>query len=292
MGSKFEFSPVVVDGFLERPIGVIEDVELDYDLVGRKLTRGKYSSWHSRGHFTWSELSMKYVILHKILIRNLFPSGHKTSVNKPMGVVLYKIGKKRPINFGELVLSMLKEHAEKKPCKKPIVFPSLICGIISKKLNVITSEHVYTTAPKNILFNANFFDENYHVNDLPVAVEGKRKKLPKHFILDFDSIATKLSEMSGKVVLELSKEYYHLSKVIGDSTIRRREIEVLLKKIQGADFKLVDPYAAEPSGAKDDEGNEVMNEHGVAGGSGSEKADEEFEVEKAEDEQPAADKMN
>lgn len=274
-GSTFIFSPAVVDEFLGRTVGLVEDVEVDFDLVASKLTGGKFSQWHPRGKFSCSELSMKYVILHKIVLKNWYPSGHKTTVGKVMALVLFKIGEKRPINFGKLVLEMLEEHAEKKPCKKPIVFPGLITSIIAEKLDVITSEDVYCDIPKKILFNSKLFDEAVHFNDLPKAVGGKRKKLPVHLVSDSDAVSAKMAQMSSRVLVHLKRQYNRLTRVIMESTAERTEIEALLRAFQGGQLTLDTEEG--PSGAKDDDGNEVVAD------SEDEDVDEELEVEHADD---------
>lgn len=61
-----------------------------------------------------AKLSMKYGILHKIVVHNWLPPTHHSTLIPGLATLLYRIGNKIPINFGTMVLRFLENHAEKK----------------------------------------------------------------------------------------------------------------------------------------------------------------------------------
>ncbi|PPD80024.1 hypothetical protein GOBAR_DD23058 [Gossypium barbadense] len=50
-------------------------------------------------------LNITYTVPHKLALRNWMPSKNKSSVNKDLGRLLYKVGKEIRINLGKMLFS-------------------------------------------------------------------------------------------------------------------------------------------------------------------------------------------
>lgn len=89
---------MVIDEFLGRPVAVYPEV-LVYPNVVRELIGGVMSSW-VEDSLHGAKLSMKYGILHKIIVHNWMPSTHHSTLRQSIATLIYRIGFGIPINFG------------------------------------------------------------------------------------------------------------------------------------------------------------------------------------------------
>lgn len=129
-GVTIDFSPSIINEFLEVKQHVGPSMVGALDLVASEITGGLYSGWPDNGGIKASSLTYRYSILHKVAIRNWAPSTHNSQVHKDLAVLLYQIGTNGSLDFGLHVFNHVINHAESQAVQKPIGFLSLIFGII------------------------------------------------------------------------------------------------------------------------------------------------------------------
>src|ERR1051325_9699881 len=83
-----------------------------------------------KGKLTASKLSVKFAILHKIGAANWVPINHKSTISIGLGRFIYAVGTQAKFDYGTYIFKQTLKHAESYAIKGPIVFPSLLCGII------------------------------------------------------------------------------------------------------------------------------------------------------------------
>ncbi|MCI30625.1 envelope-like protein, partial [Trifolium medium] len=97
-GRCTEFSPDVVNQFLERSTGPVAAMKASNDEICRTLTNNQVRKWE--GKVPSVKLTAKYALLNKIVVINWVPTSHTS------------------------------EHAKSLAVQLPIVFPTLSCAII------------------------------------------------------------------------------------------------------------------------------------------------------------------
>ncbi|TYJ98293.1 uncharacterized protein E5676_scaffold232G00050 [Cucumis melo var. makuwa] len=75
-------------------------------------------------------LSVKYVILHKIGIANLFPSSHASSVSAALGTFLYRIYNDGRVDAGAFIYNQLLRHVGSFGVKLPIALPRFFSSLL------------------------------------------------------------------------------------------------------------------------------------------------------------------
>src|ERR1044072_3701364 len=115
-----------------------------------------------------SKLSAKYAILHKFGAAIWAPSSHTSSVPLHMAKLIYAIGTKSPIDFGNYVFDLTMKHGDTFVVKLPVAFPCLITELILAQhpdiLRVGERE-----APKSKLLNFDYrLFVGTHVNDIEI----------------------------------------------------------------------------------------------------------------------------
>lgn len=68
------FSPVVINKFLGRSVHPHVELEVTNDQVCREITGGQVKHWPIEGKISTRKLTMKYAILHKIVVVNWVPT--------------------------------------------------------------------------------------------------------------------------------------------------------------------------------------------------------------------------
>jgi hypothetical protein len=95
------------------------------------------------GKLLSSKLNVKYVVLHRIGAANWVPTNHTLTIATSLGKFIYIVENKRKFDFGSYVFEQTMKHAQSYAVKMPIVFISLICGIIlSQDPSILVSADV------------------------------------------------------------------------------------------------------------------------------------------------------
>lgn len=100
--------------------------------IAQEITGNVHGNWPTKGLFTLSSLSVKYVILYKIGIANWAPINHGSRITPSLESLIYQIGTIVAFDFGECVFEKILEQVESFVVKMPIAFSSLITGILVK----------------------------------------------------------------------------------------------------------------------------------------------------------------
>ncbi|KAL1093734.1 hypothetical protein V6Z11_D06G051200 [Gossypium hirsutum] len=119
---------------------------------------------------------MKYTVPHKLALRNWMPSKNKSSVNKDLGRLLYKVGKEIRINLGKMVFKKIVTHAESSTTREILPFPFIISHILMSQHNELIFKDEVTAIPQpfkilNKLFSTNGVNDLVHLAFIPTDVE-------------------------------------------------------------------------------------------------------------------------
>ncbi|KAH6807819.1 hypothetical protein C2S51_028927 [Perilla frutescens var. frutescens] len=136
-GHWIPFSPSVINAYLGREHVVTPATMFELDEVAAELTGGNHCAWLSGHSLIVSDLSVKYSILHKIAVRNWFPSTHNSTIRKPLGLLLFKVGTRVEFNLGQLIFEHVVAHAESSRSQQPISFPGMIFSLTMDVHNVV-----------------------------------------------------------------------------------------------------------------------------------------------------------
>lgn len=100
--------------------------------IAQEISRNVHDNWPTKGLFTLSSPSVKYVILYKIGIANWAPTNHGSRITPSLESLLNQIGTIVAFDFGKCVFEQILKQAESFVVKMPIAFSSLITGILVK----------------------------------------------------------------------------------------------------------------------------------------------------------------
>jgi hypothetical protein len=79
-GNCVNFSPTVINKFLERGTEGAGELEATDNEVCREITVGQVKEWPSKKHLSAGKLTVKYAILHKIGSTNWIPTNHISTI--------------------------------------------------------------------------------------------------------------------------------------------------------------------------------------------------------------------
>jgi len=112
------------------------------------------------------KLSVKYVILNKIVAVNWVPTTHSSDVATGLGRVIYARGSKTKMDFGVYIFEQTVKHAKIDAVKFPIAFPSLLCSIIlDQHPNIKTVKDIPNKRESPLTLHQKLFGAN-HVPDI------------------------------------------------------------------------------------------------------------------------------
>ncbi|XP_058764175.1 uncharacterized protein LOC131637593 [Vicia villosa] len=80
-GKCVNFSPTMINKFLERSNDVQRELEVSDNQMCKEITAGQVKTWPVKGKLTVSKLSVKYVILHRIGAANWVSTQHKFTIS-------------------------------------------------------------------------------------------------------------------------------------------------------------------------------------------------------------------
>ncbi|KAH6786856.1 hypothetical protein C2S52_006408 [Perilla frutescens var. hirtella] len=111
-GFWIPFSPTVINAYLGCEHVIHPAPLFDLNEVAAEPTGGSRCVWPSGHSLLVSNLSMKYFILHKIVVRDWISSTHNSTMGKPLGLLLYKVGTRVEFNLGQLIYEHVVVHTE------------------------------------------------------------------------------------------------------------------------------------------------------------------------------------
>ncbi|XP_050896340.1 uncharacterized protein LOC127103096 [Lathyrus oleraceus] len=178
-----------------------------------EITAKQLKEWPMKGKLSTSALSVKYVVLHKIGAANWVPTNHTYNIAIGLGKFIYIVGTKSSFDFGSYIFDQTMKYDASYAMNMPIVFPSLIHGVILSQHPsiLISSDSIYKGDPPLSLHYKVF--NGKHVPDI-VMTSGHTSSWP--------TIRT-------YILAELKDTCKTLGETIKSCTKRKRKIEMLIK---------------------------------------------------------------
>ncbi|XP_019171048.1 PREDICTED: uncharacterized protein LOC109166609 [Ipomoea nil] len=146
-GKWYVFGPDMINKYYGLQ-GVQEEAITDWDAVAKTVTGGQADRWPTGDKDTLpsSQLTSKYVILHRLALHNWLPLAHFHTVGKPLASLLFRIGTKMSFDLGSWIYSHILTLIHPREQKVRLPFPNLIFGILtSQGLEPMTSEVISPT---------------------------------------------------------------------------------------------------------------------------------------------------
>ncbi|KAK2397201.1 hypothetical protein QL285_058803 [Trifolium repens] len=224
-GKDVKFSPTTINEYLGRdPTIETDEAELVRE-VTKEITGGQVKEWPKKGLLSTGTLSVKYAILNRIGAANWTPTNHGSGITLVLAKMIYLIGTKRKINFGEHIFYETMKHADTFATKLPIAFPCLITGMILRQFpNILYPEDSPNKKPHVLSYDYNLFVGS-HVPDI-VFSKGKEAG---------EASGSLLRANKDDVLAELMQISKTLGETIKTSTARKQHVDNLIKSIQDAD---------------------------------------------------------
>ncbi|XP_050877122.1 uncharacterized protein LOC127080874 [Lathyrus oleraceus] len=124
-------------------------MEISDNVSCREITAKLVKEWPRKGKLSISALSVKYVVLHRIEVANWMSTNHTSNIATGLGKFIYIVGTKSNFDFGSYVFDQTMKYVASYIVKMPIVFPSLICGVILSQHPsiLIISNSIYKRDP-------------------------------------------------------------------------------------------------------------------------------------------------
>ncbi|XP_058759562.1 uncharacterized protein LOC131632861 [Vicia villosa] len=114
--------------------------------------------------------------LEKIGAANWVPTQHKSTIAALLCKFSFSIGTKSKVDYGTYIFEQTLKHADSYSVKGPIVFPSLICGIILKQFpNILTDKDSVCKRASPLIFHHKLF-QGTHVYDVNTSSAGPSKE--------------------------------------------------------------------------------------------------------------------
>ena len=104
----YEFSPKVICDFLKFPCMtlMIFDKYYDMDIVAIELL-GIDSTWPEKKTFKISDLTLKFVGLHKVAMTNWWPTSHYLTISQDFACFLFDVGTWVKVNLGQIMFEFI-----------------------------------------------------------------------------------------------------------------------------------------------------------------------------------------
>ncbi|XP_058787694.1 uncharacterized protein LOC131662030 [Vicia villosa] len=175
-GKCINFSPTVINKFLERSNEAHPEMEVSDNQMCKEITAGQVKTWPVKGKLTVSKLSVKYVVLQRIGAANWVPTQDKSTISTLLGKFIFAIGTKSKTDYGTYIFKQTLKHAGSYSVKGPIASPSLICGIILNQfLNILTDKDSVCKRESPLIFHHKLF-QGTHVLDVNTTSAGPSKE--------------------------------------------------------------------------------------------------------------------
>jgi hypothetical protein len=164
-GKRVEFSPAVINKFLERGLDDCTIMEAGDNVVCQTITAKQVKVWPKKGKVPSVMLSVKYAILNRIGAVNWVPTTHSSDIATGLAKFIYIVGTETRYDFGKYIFDQTVKHAKTLAVKMPVAFPSLLCSIIiGQHPGILVSSDVAIKRESPLTLHAKLF-EGKHVAD-------------------------------------------------------------------------------------------------------------------------------
>jgi hypothetical protein len=168
-GLLVNFSPSIINEFLGRDDARTPEVELTDGDLAKAITNGLVKQWPKGKKVSSSKLSVKFACLNKIGTVNWVPTVHTSDISTDLARLIYTIGSKVKYDYGSYIFNQTLKHADSMAIKKPIAFPSLLCGIIlSQQPGILRSSDFPMKRKAPLILHSKLF-EGTHAPDIATA---------------------------------------------------------------------------------------------------------------------------
>lgn len=97
--------PNIINKFLGIDEVDTAELEVTDNQVCKEITANQVKVWPKKGKISSEKLSVKYVILNRIVASNWVPTTHSSDIATSLGRFIYFAGTKTRINVGKYILS-------------------------------------------------------------------------------------------------------------------------------------------------------------------------------------------
>ncbi|XP_019168372.1 PREDICTED: uncharacterized protein LOC109164071 [Ipomoea nil] len=131
-GKWYVFGPDIINEYYGLT-AVHEEAITDWDSVAKTLTGRQTDTWPSgdKDYLPSSQLTSKYVILHRLALHNWLPSAHFHTVGKQFAGLLFRIGTKMTFDLGAWIYNHIVTLIHPREQKVRFPFPNLIFGVLT-----------------------------------------------------------------------------------------------------------------------------------------------------------------
>ncbi|XP_019189133.1 PREDICTED: uncharacterized protein LOC109183484 [Ipomoea nil] len=195
-GKWYVFGPDMINEYYGLQ-GVQEEVITDWDVVAKTITGRQADRWPTGDKDTLpsSQLTSKYVILHRLALHNWLPSAYFHTVGKQLASFLFRIGTKMTIDLGSWIYYHILTLTREQKVRLP--FPNLIFGILTSQglepmasevisptllytvdLRLLTGHHICDVTPVTAPSNSEadtVADDLPHARDLQLSIQLKAR---------------------------------------------------------------------------------------------------------------------
>ncbi|XP_058780589.1 uncharacterized protein LOC131654179 [Vicia villosa] len=155
--------------------------------------------------------------LHKIGAINWVPTNHTSKVAVGLGKYLYVVGTRTNFDYGTYIFYQIVRHTSTNATKMPVAFPSLICGVvISQHPGILLGTDMACKRESSLSLHEKLFAGKHVANLILTSTE---KRLPA----------------TGDTIIALEDICKDLDKIISTSTMRKLDIEKLIKSLEQAE---------------------------------------------------------
>ncbi|XP_019163178.1 PREDICTED: uncharacterized protein LOC109159531 [Ipomoea nil] len=206
-----------------------EEAITDWNLVAKILTGGQIEAWPTgdKDYLQSSQLTSRYVILHRLALHNWLPSAHFHTVGKHLAGFLFQIGAKMPIDLGNWIyhhiLTMIHPREQKvrlpilnliygiltsqglEPVPSEVISPTLLYTV-DKRL--LTGDHICDVIPVTAPSNSEPYtvaDDSPHARDLQLSIQLKAK------VSNLETVHSIIAKQLTGAHTELATVLHHLS---------------------------------------------------------------------------------
>lgn len=140
------------------------------DKTAKEITVRQVLHWPNEGLLSCGKLSVMHDVVNMIGATNWAPTHHNSNITPTLAKLIYQIGTKSKLNFGEYVFIQTMKHAGSFAMELPIALPFLIIGIIVKKYSEIGHvEEMKNNKPLPLTLDKKLFVVT-HVSDIELFV--------------------------------------------------------------------------------------------------------------------------
>ncbi|KAK2389857.1 hypothetical protein QL285_063419 [Trifolium repens] len=209
-GKDVKFSPTTINEYLGRnPTIEGDEAELVKE-VTKEITGGQVNEWPKKGLLSTGTLSANWA-----------PTNHGSGITPMLAKMIFLIGTKKKLNFGDHVFYQTMKHADTYAVKLPIAFPCLITGMILRQYpNILYPDEAPTKKPQVLSFDYKLF-AGTHVPDI---VFPKMKEAA-------EASGSMPRANKEDVLAELMQISKTLEQTIKTSTARKNHVDNLIKSI-------------------------------------------------------------